>query len=109
FKMRVWLLLLMLPSFAFADFETKAKTQSDALKKGLLAKLTEKITEKGVVKAVEFCHEEALPLTGELESHKLKMGRTSFKFRNPKNAPEEWVKPYLEAAKGTNPKSPFKE
>lgn len=107
--MKYLILILMIPGVAFADFASDAKIQSDRLKKNLMNNLTTQIKEKGVVAAVEFCHESALPLTDKAKSKKLKMGRTSLKVRNPKNTAPGWIKSYLQEASKTTSQNPFKE
>lgn len=99
----------MFPSIGFADFAGDAKIQSDLLKKNLMNNLTTQIRKNGVVAAVEFCHESALPLTDKAKSKKLKMGRTSLKIRNPKNTAPQWIKSYLNEASKTTAQNPFKE
>ena len=49
----------------------------------------------GPVAALETCHLKAMPITDKHAEKVVAMGRTSHKVRNPKNAPKDWVKPYL--------------
>lgn len=100
---------MIFPSIAFADFASDAKIQSDLLKINLMNNLTTQIRKNGVVAAVEFCHESALPLTDKAKYKKLKMGRTSLKIRNPKNSAPEWIKTYLKEASKTTAQNPFKQ
>ncbi|HEX4926245.1 MAG TPA: DUF3365 domain-containing protein [Bdellovibrionales bacterium] len=59
--------------------------------KGIRGKLTEEMA-KDLVKSVEFCHENAIPLTEKFwQEHPrvTKVKRTSLKIRNPGNAPDD--------------------
>ena len=48
--------------------------------------------------AVNVCKLDASKITAAVASeHDLKVGRTSFKLRNPANAPPAWMKPIVEA------------
>jgi hypothetical protein len=56
----------------------------------LSSTLMEKIQEGGIRQAVGFCHQSALPITQEMSArHGAEIKRTSLKFRNPENAPNE--------------------
>ncbi len=58
----------------------------------LVGRLTAAMEEGGPVGAVEFCSEEAIPLTGAVEVGQegvMAIKRTSFRYRNPANAPDE--------------------
>jgi hypothetical protein len=58
----------------------------------LVARLTDAMAEGGPVNAIEFCSREALPLTRSVQSRvsgNLELKRTSFRVRNPANAPDE--------------------
>lgn len=105
--MRKSIILLFLPTLVFADFKQEAQLQAEQLKKSLMENLMQKIQSDGVTGAVAFCHENALPLTEQAKLKKLAMGRTSNKFRNEKNKPEDWIKPYLLKAQGTTAKKPY--
>lgn len=92
---------------AFADFPASAQKYSQALKQELLAKVSGEIKKNGVIKAVEFCHENALSITRQAQGEGLILGRTSDKLRNPQNAAAEWMKSYLQQAALTTAASPF--
>ncbi len=64
-------------------------------KKELMGTLMSKMKKEGPVAALETCHLKAMPITKKHASKVVAMGRTSHKVRNPKNAPKDWVKPYL--------------
>ncbi len=65
------------------------------LKKDLMKSLSGKLKKDGPVAALKFCHLKAMPITKKHQNFKGTLGRTSHKLRNPKNAPKDWVKPYL--------------
>ncbi len=58
------------------------------LLKSLKEALQTAIQEQGLVAAVKVCNLQALPLTAAAESEGIKIKRTSFKVRNPRNAPD---------------------
>jgi len=64
----------------------------DELLRTLVTNLTQAMQDGGPVNAIEFCSLEALPLTHSVESGSpggLELKRTSFRYRNPLNAPDE--------------------
>jgi hypothetical protein len=84
-----------------------------ALMRTLVGQLTGALEEGGVVHAMDFCATEAVPLTrmvqADLEGN-LSLKRTSFRYRNPDNAPdraeEEALRYFEEAARaGSAPSS----
>ena len=53
--------------------------------------------EGGPLLAVDFCHEEAQPLTAQIaEKHGVRMGRSALRLRNPDNQPGSWQQATLE-------------
>jgi len=65
---------------------------SGELLRTLVGRLTAAMEEGGPAHAVEFCSTEAIPLTRMVESQQeggLEIKRTSFRYRNPDNAPDE--------------------
>lgn len=70
----------------------------------LVGRLTAAMEEGGAVHAVEFCSREAMPITRLVESGRegeVMLKRTSFRYRNPENAPdaaEELALRYFEDA-----------
>lgn len=76
--------------------ETRAVEIGEAASDTLLASLKQElqlaISSKGLVHAIDFCSVNALPLTEEVSAQSLPEGlsikRTSFKYRNPANAPD---------------------
>jgi hypothetical protein len=62
-----------------------------ALIKDIKGNLQNAMKEGGPVHAVEFCNEQALPLTDQVQENLgrgIEIKRTSFKYRNPANAPD---------------------
>jgi hypothetical protein len=58
----------------------------------LMGRLTSALEEGGASHAIEFCSNEAMPLTRMVEAGLgggLSLKRTSFRYRNPENAPDE--------------------
>ncbi len=69
------------------------KKLGSALKSALMGAMGE----NGPVAAMNVCHDEAEAIAKEIcEEDGLEVGRTSRKFRNPSNAPDEWEKAGLE-------------
>jgi hypothetical protein len=69
-----------------------AEPAADELLRTLVAHLTEAMEEGGPVNAIEFCSEEAIPLTRTVQAGLgpgFELKRTSFRYRNPANAPDE--------------------
>ncbi len=90
-KMMVLSLLLLSPLNLFAE-DPSAKLVP--LKKELMKNLQGKLKTEGPVKALEFCHLNAQKITAANQQG-IEIGRTSHRLRNAKNAPRDWVKPYL--------------
>lgn len=73
---------------------TKAK---DALFQSLSGRLMEVLQAEGPAAAINVCSQEAVTIAEKVgEEYGVEIGRTSFKLRNPANAPREWVKPFVE-------------
>jgi hypothetical protein len=73
----------------------------DALFEQLVTRLTTVMSDEGPVKAIEVCRADAPRLAGEVgEQYGLKIGRTSYKLRNPENAPRPWARPYVDRGVG---------
>jgi len=83
------------PAIALGDSATRLLQQR--LGQRLLAELAA----GGPIAAVAVCRDEAPGLTsGVARELALELGRTSHRLRNPRNAPRDWVRPYLAAAAG---------
>lgn len=79
--------------------QTKAHEAKDALFTALKDRLTEVIEAEGPASAIEVCKEEAPAIARRVaQQHRLAIGRTSQKLRNPENAPPAWVTPLIKAA-----------
>ena len=69
-----------------------AEPAAAELLRTLVGSLTAALEEGGIAQAMEFCSTEAMPLTRMVEAglaEPLSLKRTSFRYRNPKNAPDE--------------------
>ncbi len=76
----------------------KAAASKAALGKKLVSTLTAKMKADGPVAAIELCNTQALPLTAEIAATQgVRIGRTSFKLRNPENAAPTWAAASVEA------------
>lgn len=91
------LVLFSVQSFSFSVEDGKKTLMP--FKKELMGTLMSKMKEAGPVAALETCHLKAMPITQKHAAKVVAMGRTSHKIRNPKNAPKQWVKPYLDEFK----------
>jgi hypothetical protein len=80
------------------DPKQLALAAKEALFKQLSSRLLEAMGSGGPVAAIEVCSQEAPRIAVRVgEDHGVKIGRTSFKLRNSKNAPPEWVTPLIES------------
>lgn len=85
-----------------ADIINQAMKWGDEISKeaqeSLMGTLQNAIAEKGVAGAVEFCNQEALPITQEIaDKYGISIRRVSFLNRNPANEPNKQEKNLLEA------------
>ena len=77
------------PEIEAAVFDL-GSSASQALMGTLVTQLTAAVQEGGVVHAVDFCSTSAIELTaGVAQEQGLDVKRTSMKYRNPANAPDE--------------------
>ena len=81
---------------AASSREIAVQAQTDLLDQ-LLNRLMAGMTQGGPAAAIPICKEEA-PRIARLvgEKHGVSIGRTSFRLRNPANAPPEWAVPLIE-------------
>lgn len=82
-----------------------ARASADAAMKQLggtlKGKLVETMKTEGPLAAVTVCNADAQGLTEQVAKDTgVQVGRSSLKLRNPKNAPPDWVKTWLEANEG---------
>lgn len=76
----------------------KAEESRDALFTQLKGRLVEAIGAQGPAGAIAVCSEEAPGIAqGVASQFGVEIGRTSFKARNPANAPPAWAQPYVDA------------
>ncbi len=71
-------------------------------KKQLMGALTQAL-EGGSLEALRVCNLQAPEIASRASSDEIALGRTSHRLRNPANAPQEWMKPLLNAYVGTGP------
>jgi hypothetical protein len=90
----IFLILFSLPAYSLT--EKDAQELLKPLKMDLMGTLKKKLSAHGSVAALESCHLQAGPITEKYAKKIVGMGRTSHKLRNPDNAPQDWVKPYLD-------------
>lgn len=77
----------------------KGNEISTALMKSLKAELKSAITEGGFEQAIDVCNLKALPITNkitEIAGSNIQIKRTTLKYRNPENAPDEVEKTALD-------------
>jgi hypothetical protein len=81
----------------------RANDAIDALRDRFLKRLNALMTQGGPKEALVVCPTEAPRIAKEVgEVHHLEIGRTSFRVRNPANAPRPWAASYVAAAAGKN-------
>ncbi|MCK5034042.1 MAG: DUF3365 domain-containing protein [Calditrichia bacterium] len=98
-----------------AEETQRIKTIGDSLSQKLLfslkSELSKAIQQKGVVNAIQVCNIKALPITDEIgksSEYLVDIKRTTTKYRNPKNKPDEIEKLALEYFKNMhNNNEPF--
>ncbi|MGE0710816.1 MAG: DUF3365 domain-containing protein [Planctomycetota bacterium] len=75
-----------------------AKAAAEALGKRLMARLQQALTSEGTAGGIRACSAEAQELTAAVAKEQgVAIGRTSFRLRNPKNAPPEWAREWVTA------------
>lgn len=76
----------------------RAKAAQAALAKTLLATVTDAVQTQGPAQAIEVCATKAPQLAADIAAeHKLSIGRTSFKLRQPQNSAPDWAQTLIEA------------
>lgn len=77
--------------------QAKAESARDALAGELQSALRAAMQESGPEAAIEVCRKEAPKIAGEVSAGQgVKIGRTSFKLRNPENSPPAWAADLVE-------------
>jgi hypothetical protein len=73
----------------------------DALQERIFKRLNALLVHAGPAGAVDPCRTDAPRIAKELgELHQVDLGRTSFRVRNPSNAPRKWAAAFVAAASG---------
>jgi hypothetical protein len=73
------------------------RAAQQALVDQLLTRLMDAMSEGGVSSAITVCKTDAPAIAKSVgEQFGVRIGRTSFRLRNPENAPPEWAKPLIE-------------
>ena len=76
--------------------QQRAFQAKDALFASLSGKLVSKMQESGPAAAVSYCKTAAPEIHAQAgSSHALKIGRTSFKLRNPENVAPDWAQGFV--------------
>lgn len=95
-----------------ADYATAlGAPAAAALSEGLVGRLSRAMEEDGLEGAMAFCSDAAIPLTREIQETQdggVALKRTTLRWRNPDNAPDEWeerVLRYLASLEALDPGS----
>lgn len=76
----------------------RARAAQKALGGQLVGALKAKVESEGYVAAIDVCQKIAPQLATQVaQEHQVDIGRTSFRLRNPTNAPKPWIQPILAA------------
>lgn len=76
----------------------RAEAAADALGSTLKQALQARMKAEGPLAAVDFCHQQAQPLTAKVAAeHGVRLGRIGVRNRNPQNAPGDWQQAALDA------------
>jgi len=82
-------------------FVLEAEQAIDVLRARLLQRLTEAVAQNGPSGAIDVCSIEASRLAADVGATRgVALGRTSFRVRNPANAPRPWAAASVQAAAG---------
>ena len=85
----------------FAPEVARAEDAVRDLQGELGKRLAEALRDGGPGAAIAVCRDEAPKLTAEIAARNgIRLGRTSDRLRNPRNAPPAWAVPYLSAMSG---------
>jgi hypothetical protein len=77
----------------------RAQQAFDQFQTTLIKRMNEELARGGPAAALSVYRDEAARLTANLgRDHDMRIGRTSFRLRNPRNAPPEWAAPYVKEA-----------
>jgi hypothetical protein len=79
----------------------RADAAMGELRERLFARLNALLVQGGPISAIRVCSGEAPKIAKEIgEAHRVELGRTSFKVRNPANAPRRWAAEIVQASAG---------
>ena len=85
------------PSTERLPGKSQALQAKDALFERLSARLVDAMTSQGPAAAIRVCSQEAPQIAAEVGAEQgVRIGRTSFKLRNPENQPPEWARAFVE-------------
>lgn len=77
-----------------AEQRSRAEAAREAMFQRLMTRLKTAMEAEGPSGAIEVCRKEAPEIAKQVrKEHGLKIGRTSFKLRNPRNSPPRWARP----------------
>lgn len=86
-----------MPEVTAKDPKQIAAAAKEEMFKTLSAKLLEAMSQGGPASAIEVCSKDAPKIADRIgKQFDVQIGRTSFKLRNSKNTPPDWVKPIIE-------------
>jgi hypothetical protein len=69
----------------------------DQLAQRLMGRLVEAMAEGGPASAIEVCSREAPSIAAQVgQENGVRIGRTSFRIRNPENSPPQWAEEWVE-------------
>jgi len=85
------------PSATLAGKKVRAETARDALAKSLVTELASAIGSGGPQAGIQVCNERASMITKGVTQKGLRIGRTSWKLRNPANKAPAWAQPFVDA------------
>jgi hypothetical protein len=86
---------------ALAPAVARGEAAMQELAQRLFARLNELLLQGGPVSAIRVCGSEAPAIAKEVgAAHGVEIGRTSFRLRNPANAPRGWAASHVQAAAG---------
>lgn len=90
-----------------ASLEEKSKLAVDQASQALVGTLTNQLQSNGPAASIAYCNARALPLTQEVAAaYGIRLKRTSLKWRNPENAPDDLEREVLELWEATPPQGP---
>ena len=100
------------PAMTRAEAERLAYEASGELMATLLTELTNAVRERHAYGALEVCANVAQSITERIrEETGVRMRRTALRYRNPRNAPDDFERAWMEkvAASGAVPTTPYSE